>query len=112
MVSLAQGPRAADPRPSARGDSPGPGGRDVGAGAGRPRDASRSVHHGRPAAVSDRPRAAVPDRGAGPAHDHEEGALQEGPTVALGRTGAALSGSDGILALWRIVVNKSVRAWF
>ena len=59
---------------------------------------------GRPAAVSDGPRAAVPDRGAEPPHDHEEGTLQEATAVTPGRAGAALSGNAGVLALSRTVV--------
>ena len=41
------------------------------------RRASRAVHRGRPAAVSDGPRAAVPKTGDGPTEDHEEGAIHE-----------------------------------
>ncbi len=65
-------------------------GADVGACAGRSRGASRSVHGGRPAGVSDGPRAAVPDRGAGPPHDHEEGPLPEATAVTAGRVGATV----------------------
>src|SRR5256714_10896211 len=106
MVPLAEGSRAADPRPSPRGDPPGPGGTDAGACPGRPRGASGTVHGGRPAAVSGGPRAAVPDRGAGPPHDHEEGALEEATAVTPGRLGAALSGNAGVLALSRTVENN------
>src|SRR4051794_1571146 len=104
MVPLAQESRAADPRPSPRGDSPGPGRGDVGACLGRSRGASRSVHGRRSAALSGGPRAVVPDRGAEPRHDHEEGTLPEATAVTPGRVGAALSRNAGILALSRTVV--------
>ena len=81
-------------------------GTDVGACPGRSRRASRAVHRGRPAALSDGPRAAVPDRGAEPPHDHEEGTLQEETAVTPGRVGAALSGNAGVLALSRTVDKK------
>src|SRR5512135_3277114 len=103
MVPRTQEPRAADSRSSPRGDSAGAGRTDVGAGAGRPRRASWTVHRGRPAAVSDRPRAAVPNRGAAPPHDHEEGAVQEETALTPGRAGAALSRNAGVLALSRTV---------
>ena len=77
---------------------------------GRPRGASRAVHGGRPAALSDSPRAAVPNRGAAPPHDHEEGAFQEATAVTPGRAGAALSRNAGVLALSRTVEKKSRRA--
>src|SRR3954452_14250550 len=109
MVSLAQGSRAAAPRSSPRGDPPGPGRADVGARPGRARGASRSLHGGRPAGVSGGPRAAVPDRGAEPSHDHEEGTLQEATAITPGRVGAALSRNAGFLALSRIVENKPSR---
>src|SRR5579862_5408895 len=104
MVSPTQESRAADSRSSPRGDSPGFGRTDVGACPGRSCGASRSVHRGRPAALSDSPRAAMPNRGAEPPHDHEEGALQEETAVTPGRVGAALSGIAGVLALSRTVV--------
>src|SRR5205823_6420553 len=47
--------------------------------------------------------AAMPNRGAEPPHDHEEGTLQEATAVTPGRVGAALSGNAGILALSRAV---------
>src|SRR3954447_26892712 len=105
MVPVAEGSRTADPRPSPRGDSAGPGRSDVGARAGRARGASGPDHGGRPAAVSDGARAVLPNRGAGPAHDHEEGAIEEAAAVTAGRFGAALSGIAGLLALSRTVDN-------
>src|SRR4051794_29600903 len=42
-------------------------------------------HGGRPAAVSDRPRATVPKRGAEPPHDHEGGTLEEATAITPGR---------------------------
>src|SRR3954465_10235440 len=106
MAPLAEESRASDPRSSPRGDSSGAGRADVGACPGRARGASGAVHGGRPAAVSDRPRATVPKRGAEPPHDHEEGALEEATAITPGRPGAALSGNDGILALSRTVEKK------
>ena len=51
------------------------------------------------------------DPGAEPPRDHEEGTLQEEEAITPGRTGAAISGSDAILALWRIVdKNGPMRA--
>ena len=58
------------------------------------------------AALSDSPRAAVPDRSAEPPHDHEESALQEATAVTPGRAGAALSGIAEVLALSQTVVNN------
>ena len=62
-----------------------------------------TVHRGRPAAVSDGPRAAEPETGAEPPQDHEEGAIQEETAVTPGRPGAALSRIAGVLALSRTV---------
>src|SRR5512135_1853974 len=103
LVSLAQESRAADSRSSPRGDSARSGRTDVGACPGCPRRASRAVHRGRPAALSDSPRAAVPARGAEPPHDHEEGTLPEATALTPGRAGAVLSGNAGVLALSRTV---------
>ncbi len=55
-------------------------------------------------AVSDGPRAAVPNSGAEPPQDHEEGAIQEETADTPGRPGAALSRIADILALLRAVV--------
>ena len=63
-----------------------------------------AVHGGRPAAVSDVPRAAVPKRGPEPPQDHEEGAIQEEAAVTPGRLGAAVSRSAEFLALSRAIV--------
>src|SRR6516162_7047137 len=104
MVSPAQKSRAADSRSSPRRDSPDSRRPDAGACPGRPRGASWSVHRGRPASLSDSPRVALPNRGAEPPHDHEEGALEETTAVAPGRVGAALSRITGVLALSRTVV--------
>ena len=51
---------------------------------GRSRGASRAVHCGRPDALSNRPRAGVPDRGEEPPHDHEEGTLEEETDITPG----------------------------
>src|SRR5512135_1181973 len=74
-------------------------GRISSAGATPPRSpaATPGIHRGRPTALSDRPRAAVPNRGAEPPHDHEEGTLREETAITPGRVGAALSGNAGVL---------------
>jgi hypothetical protein len=107
LVSLTQESRATDPRSSSRGDSYRSGRADVGACSGRPCGASRTVHRGRPAAVSDGPRAAVPNAGPPPPQDHAQGAIQEESAVTAGRVGAALSRITENLAVSRIVVLKS-----
>jgi hypothetical protein len=92
----------------------GPGGSDVGARPGCSRDASRAVPRGRPAALSNRARAGVPDRGEEPPHDHEEGPLEEETAITPGRVGTALSGNAAILALSRTVEKNHgwrVRVW-
>ena len=68
--------------------------------------ASRAVQRGGPDALSNRPRAAVPDRGKEPPHDHEEGTLEEETAITPGRIGTALSGNAVILALSRTVENN------
>src|SRR5262249_34295420 len=75
----------------------------VGPRVGCARGAPRTLYGGRPAAVSDGPRATQPKRGDGPTEDHAEGAVAEEPAVTPGRPGAALSGIASVLALSRTV---------
>jgi hypothetical protein len=49
---------------------------------------------------------AVPNRGAEPPHDHQEGPLQEAAAITLGGVGAAPSGIAAVLALSRSVEKK------
>src|SRR5262249_1358470 len=81
----------------------------VGPRVGCARGAPRTLYGGRPAAVSDGPRATQPKRGDGPTEDHAEGAVAEEPAVTPGRPGAALSGIASVLALSRTVEKNTRR---
>src|SRR3954471_4063992 len=107
MVPVAEGPRTADPRPSPRGDSAGPGRSDVGARVERAREPPGAVHGRRPDPLSGSSRADVPDRGQRPSPDHEEGTLQDEAADPAGRIGASVSETIGDLAFLRVVVLSS-----
>src|SRR3954447_18548472 len=104
MVPAAEGPRAADPRPSPRGDPAGAGGGDVGARVERARGPPAAVHGRRARPLSHGARADVPGRGQGASQGHEEGPLQDQATAPAGGLGASVSGTTGDLAFLRIVV--------
>src|SRR3954452_12905287 len=106
MVPVAEGSRTADPRPSPRGDSAGPGGSDVGARVERAREPPGTVHGRRPGPLSNGARAEVPDRGKSPSPDHEEGTLQDQAADPAGRIGASVSETTGDLAFLRVVEKK------
>src|SRR3954471_22252789 len=104
MVPVAEGSRTADPRPSPRGDSAGPGRSDVGACVERAREPPRALHGGRPGPLSNGSRADVPDRGQRSSPDHEEGTLQGEAADPAGGIGASVSETIGDLAFLRVVV--------
>src|SRR3954451_19018872 len=104
MVPAAEGPRAADPRPSPRGDPAGAGGGDVGARVERTREPPGSVHGRRAGPLSNGARADVPGRGQGPSQDHEEGPIRDQAAVPAGGIGASVSGITGNLAILLVVV--------
>src|SRR5204862_5267414 len=104
---VAEGSRTADPRPSPRGDSAGPGRSDVGARVERAREPPGAVHGRRPDPLSGRSRADVPDRGKRPSQDHEEGTLQDKAADPVGRIGASVSETTGDLAFLQVVEKKT-----
>src|SRR3954452_397167 len=112
MVPAAEGSRAADPRPSPRGDSAGPGRSDVGACVERAREPPGALHGRRPGPLSNGARADVPDRGKRPSQDHEEGTIQDKAADPAGRIGASVSETTGDLAFLRVVelISGSVSA--
>src|SRR4051794_33096603 len=107
MVPAAEGPRAADPRPSPRGDPAGAGGGDVGARVERARGPPGAVPGRRPGPLSDGARADVPDRGPRASQGHEDGPLQDQAAAPAGGLGASVSGTIGDLAFLRVVVLLS-----
>src|SRR4051794_21590838 len=109
MVPVAEGSRTADPRPSARGDSAGPGRGDVGARVERAREPPGALHGRRPGPLSNGARADVPERGKRPSQDHEEGPLQDQAAAPAGRIGASVSETTGDLAFLQVVVPFSGR---
>src|SRR3954465_9191790 len=110
MVPVAEGSRTADPRPSPRGDSAGPGRSDVGACVERAREPPRALHGGRPGPLSNGSRADVPDRGQRSSPDHEEGTLQGEAADPAGGIGASVSETIGDLAFLRVVERN--RGWW
>src|SRR3954471_18857306 len=98
MVPAAEGSRTADPRPSPRGASAGPGRSDVGARVERAREPPGALHGRRPGPLSNGARADVPDRGKRPSPGHEEGTIQDKAAVPAGGLGAPVSESTGDLA--------------
>src|SRR3954449_8604301 len=105
MVPVAEGSRTADPRPSPRGDSAGPGRSDVGARVERAREPPGALHGRRPGPLSNGARADEPDRGEKPSQDHEEGPIQDKAADPAGGIGASVSGITGDLAFLRFVVK-------
>src|SRR4051794_11631315 len=104
MVPVAEGARTADPRPSPRGDSAGPGRSDVGARVERAREPPGPLHGRRAGLLSNGARADVPDRGEGPSQGHEEGPIQDKAAAPAGGLGASVSGTTGDLAFLRVIV--------
>src|SRR3954447_9580843 len=104
MVRVAEGSRTADPRPSPRGDSAGPGRSDVGARVERAREPPGPLHGRRAGPLSNGARADVPDRGEGPSQGHEEGPIQDQAAAPAGGLGASVSGTTGDLAFLRVIV--------
>src|SRR3954469_17342407 len=103
MVPVAEGSRTADPRPSPRGDSAGPGRSDVGARVERAREPPGPLHGRRAGPLSNGARADVPDRGEGPSQGHEEGPIQDQAAAPAGGLGASVSGPTGDLAFLRVI---------
>src|SRR4051812_34346751 len=103
MVPVAEGSRTADPRPSPRGDSAGPGRSDVGARVERAREPPGPLHGRRAGPLSNGARADVPDRGEGPSQGHEEGPIQDQAAAPAGGLGASVSGTTGDLAFLRVI---------
>src|SRR3954451_8909782 len=103
MVPVAEGSRTADPRPSPRGDSAGPGRSDVGARAERAREPPGAVHGRRPGPLSNGARADVPGRGKRPSQGHEEGPIQDQAAAPAGGLGASVSETTGDLAFLQVV---------